>query len=205
MDCAATRSDINGLYTEQIKFTKKAPVKLLFDLYYYTRQTGFDAIPKFSRTSGISDFDDIFKESIKQISNIDDYETFINTSAHIDDIEKRRDRENKIENSDYVIKLEILQENSFSKHVLGSIFSIGSLDIIPIGYSWDYTMTATIFKKNEVQIGKYSRNARVTNWHQILLIVAYPFSPVEGKTEEVYLESLTDLFKQIENENILVN
>jgi len=77
------------------------------------------------------------------------------------------------------------------------------LDIIPIGYSWDYTFTATIVKKNEETVGKYSRSASVTNWFQILLIAIYPFHPEEGKTEKVYLESLTNLFKQIESENIL--
>ncbi|TFH00797.1 MAG: hypothetical protein E4H13_06560 [Calditrichales bacterium] len=201
--CAASRTDIVGLYGGEQKFTKKQRVKALFDFFYYTKQTGRDAISKSRSYSGVSGFNDIFKESIKELTNISEFETFYNLSDHIDDPEIRKQKEDKIERSDYVIKLEFLQENSFSKHVLGAIVSICSFDLIPIGYTWDYTFTATIIKKGEGIIGKYSRQASVTNWFQIALIVLYPFHPEEAKTEQVYLESLTNLFKQIEDENVL--
>lgn len=201
--CAASRTDVAGIYSEQIHFTRKPPVKVLFDFSYYTQEMGLDAIPKFSYSSGISDFDDIFKESIKQLSNIEAYETFTNSATDIDKPDRRNERESNIKNSDYVIKLDIHRENSFTKHVLGYLITLSSLNLIPVAYSWDYAFTINIIKKEEGFVAKYSRTASVTNWHQILLIALYPFHPEERKTEEIYLESLTDIFKQIENENIL--
>lgn len=201
--CAATRTDIDGLYKEQQNFGKKRFVKVLFDIYYYTLQTGMDAIPKIRLSSGVYGFDDIFKESLKELTNIEEYETYYNSASDINNTEKRKERENKIEKADYVIKLEFLQENSFSKHYLGILVTTLSLDLIPIGYTWDYKMTATIMEKENEIIGKYSRSASVTNWYQLLLLVLFPFNPEEAKTEEVYIESLKNIFFQIENESIL--
>jgi hypothetical protein len=38
---------------------------------------------------------------------------------------------------------------------------------------------------------------------EALLIFAYPFYPLEGKREEIFSDSLHDVFKQIETEKIL--
>ncbi|MCB0283579.1 MAG: hypothetical protein KDF60_13425 [Calditrichaeota bacterium] len=201
--CAAFRSDINGQYFSEKKHIEKKNVKVLFDFFYYTRETGKDAIPKIRAYSGVSDFNDIFAEALKHISNIREYETFYNLSEDINDPERRVEKEEKTRVSDYVIQIEILQENSFSKHALGYLISTCSLDLIPIGYTWDYTITTSIINNNGETIGKYSRSSSMTNWCHVLLVVLYPFHPIEAKTESIYLESLTNLFTEIENENIL--
>jgi hypothetical protein len=203
ISCAAFRSDIAGLYSEQLTFVKKSPVKILFDFYYYTQEMGFDAIPKLNNYPGIRDFDDIFKESIKELSNIAEYETFTNSANDIDFPERRQEKITKIKNSDYIIRLEIYKKNSFTKHFFGYLVTLSFLDLVPVAYSWDYTVNITIMKTDENVVGKYSRSASVSNWNQVFLIVLYPFHPEERKTEEIYLESLTNLFRQIENENIL--
>lgn len=201
--CSATRTGIDGLYSVQNKFEAKKPVKVLFDIFYYTHEIGRDAIPKSRSYSGIPDFNDIFKKSIREVTNIDEYETFYNSSDLINNHEKRNEKESKIEKSDYVIKLEILKENSFSKHVLGAIITMLSMDLIPVSYTWKYIMTATIINKDGEVVSKYLRSASVTNRFQIFLLALYPFHPMEAKTEEIYLECLANIFMQIENENVL--
>lgn len=201
--CAASRTAVDGLYTEPPIHTNKKPVNVLFDFYFYSQEIGRDAIPKLLNSPEIYAFNDIFKESIKELSNIGTYETFRNSASHIDDIEKRNERDNKITQSDYVVKIEINRKNSFAKHVLGYLITLSFFDFVPVPYSWDYTFTVSLINKADGLIGKYSRTARVTNWYQVLLIAVYPFHPEERKTEEIYLESLTNIFRQVENENVL--
>jgi predicted alpha/beta-hydrolase family hydrolase len=52
-------------------------------------------------------------------------------------------------------------------------------------------------------VRRYQRKATLDNWVEALLIFAYPFYPVEGKREEIYSDSLHDIFRQIEAEKVL--
>jgi hypothetical protein len=52
-------------------------------------------------------------------------------------------------------------------------------------------------------MGTYERNATLTNWSQILLVMVYPFHPEFRKVEEIYMAFLSDTFRQIESEGIL--
>jgi hypothetical protein len=70
-------------------------------------------------------------------------------------------------------------------------------------YSWDYTITATLSDQRGKLVSTYQRKATLNNWVQALLIFAYPFYPLEGKREEIYAESLHDIFRQIETEKVL--
>ncbi|MCC6477526.1 hypothetical protein IT157_10775 [bacterium] len=53
------------------------------------------------------------------------------------------------------------------------------------------------------EVAAYRRSARISNWVQALLIVAYPFAPEECKTEELMIEMLHDTFRQIDDEGVL--
>lgn len=52
-------------------------------------------------------------------------------------------------------------------------------------------------------VKSYQRQASLSNWVEALLIFVYPFHPIEGKREEIYVEALHDIFRQIETEKVL--
>jgi hypothetical protein len=81
--------------------------------------------------------------------------------------------------------------------------SLLSLTVIPAPYSWDYTVTADLRDRGGRLVGSYVRKATLTNWVETLLIFAYPFHPLEGKREQIYSESLRDIFRQVEAEKVL--
>jgi hypothetical protein len=70
-------------------------------------------------------------------------------------------------------------------------------------YSWDYTITANLYDRNGKLIRSYQRKSTLDNWMQVFLIFAYPFHPLEGKREQIYSESMHDIFRQIEAEKVL--
>ena len=197
------RTDISGLFTRDVVPSKKNPVSVVFDLYHYQQAIGKDAIPKLLYYPGIKDFDDIFKESLKQLSNINKYETFTNLASDVDKPERRHNRDSIMRKSDYSIKIDIFREKSFAKHFLGTIVSTLTATAIPIGYTWDYSIFVTVTNDQNQIVGKYKRSASVTTWYQAFLIFFHSFYVEEKKTEDIYLEMLSNIFAQIENENIL--
>ena len=70
-------------------------------------------------------------------------------------------------------------------------------------YSWDYTITADLYDRGGKPLRSYKRTSTLSNWVEGLLLFAYPFYPFEGKREEIYSESLHDIFRQIEAEKVL--
>jgi hypothetical protein len=201
--CASFRTDISGLYSSNSIFSTKRPVKVFFDLYHYDQAIGKDAIPKLLYRPGINDFDDIFKESLKHFSNIKEFETFTNRASDIDDPDRRYIRDSLMNKSEYSIKIEVLREHQYAKHFIGAIVSSLTVTVIPISYSWDYSIIVTVTNKENQVEGKYKRSASITSWCQALLLFIHPFYAEEKKNEEIYLEMLSNIFAQIENENIL--
>jgi hypothetical protein len=201
--CASFRTDVSGLYTSDVTFSTKSPVKVFFDLYHYEQSIGKDAIPKLLYRPGIDDFDDIFKESLKHLSNIKEYETFINRASDVDNPERRSKRDSIINRSDYSMKIEVFREKSYANHFLGAIVSTLTVTAIPIPYTWDYSVFVTVTNNHNQIVGKYKRSASVTTWYQLLLIFVHSFYVEEKKNEDIYLEMLSNIFTQIENENIL--
>jgi hypothetical protein len=161
--CAATKSDVAGLYTRQAVFLKKTPICVFFDFYHYKQEVGKDSIPKLLAAPGIVDFDDIFKESMKQLSNIESYSTFTNQATDIDQPKRREERASSVRTSDYMIKVEILREKSYSSHFIGAIVSTLSLTVIPIPYTWKYTATVSVVGRENETRAKYTRSASVTS------------------------------------------
>ena len=79
----------------------------------------------------------------------------------------------------------------------------GPAPLLPLPYTGDYTITATLADRVGTPVRTYQRKATLKNWTQALLIFVYPFHPLEGKREEIYAESLHDIFRQIETEKVL--
>jgi hypothetical protein len=201
--CASFRSDVSGLYTSQLTSTHSSKVKVLFDFYHYHQTVGQDVIPKLLHRPGVSDWDDLFGESRKNLKNISEYRTFTNNAADIDDPARRHERDSLATISDYSIKIEILRERSFSEYYLGLLVSTLTLTTIPIPYTWDYSIKATVTDKSSAFVGEYERSASVTTWYQVLLIFFHPFHVEEDQNEEIYLEMLSNIFQQIDADGIL--
>ena len=75
---------------------------------------------------------------------------------------------------------------------------------MPIPYTINYSADVDVFDNNRVLIGNYQRNANTILWVEALLLPIYPFHTERRKTEEIYVEFLHDIFKQIESEEILI-
>jgi len=152
---------------------------------------------------GVKDFDNLFRDALPEISNITLYNTFIESPQDVNNLKRRQELENFKSSHDYTFQIEFLEESSFKQQCFSGTISLLSLTVIPMPYTWEYTITARVMDKNGGDIRSYQRKATLDNWVQGLLIFAYPFYPLEGKREEIYSESLHDIFRQIETEKLL--
>lgn len=201
--CVSFRSDVEGLYQKKAEYTKKPPVKVFFDFYHYKKDAGMDVIPKLLDRAGIPDFDDIFKEAFKNLSNISEFETYTNRSSDISDRLRLQKRDSAVYRADYTIKVEIYRDKSFINHFLGTMVSSVSATLIPVPYSWYYTINVSVINKDRDILAKYERKASVTTWYQLLLVPVYPFYTEDKKNEEIYIEMLSNIFRQLDSEGVL--
>jgi hypothetical protein len=201
--CIATRSDIQGRFTGQADKNAAADkVSVLFLFRHMGQQHGFDSIPKL-KGSGVKDFDNLFRDALPEISNISLYNTYVELPGDVNILKRRQELENYKNSHDYTLELTFFEESSFKQDCLSGTVSLLSLTVIPMPYSWDYTITATLKDKKGNSVRTYERKATLDNWVEALLIFAYPFYPVEGKREEIYSASLHNIFRQIEAEKVL--
>ena len=103
----------------------------------------------------------------------------------------------------FVMKIKFMREKSFTTHFLGKIASTLSLTLFPIPYNYAYAIDLNILNSKGQLIKNYSRKASLTKWVQTFLIFVYPFHPEKRKKEEIYVEFMHDIFKQIETEKVL--
>jgi hypothetical protein len=201
--CAATRSDLSGTFIHPTERNIGANKVSVFFLFQHMKQEhGFDSIPKL-HVRAVKDFDNLFRDALVEISNISSYATFTESPTDVGDPKRRQDLEKMVAEHDYTIKIVLFEESSFKQQCLSGTISLLSLTIIPMPYTWDYTITAYISDKSGKQIGTYQRKASLDNWMQAFLVFAYPFYPIEGKREEIYEVSLHDIFRQVETEKVL--
>ena len=202
--CAASRSSVEGLYTGPVeKNTGAEKASVLFLFRYMEQQHGFDSIPKL-KDQGIKDFNNLFRDTLTEINNISSYTTFFESPNDVNSPDRRRQLEDLRSSHDFTLEINTLEESSFKQQALSATISILSLTVIPMPYTWDYTITANLLDQKGKLIRSYQRKSSLDNWVEVLLIFAYPFHPLEGKREQLYAESLHDIFRQIEAEKILI-
>jgi hypothetical protein len=200
--CITFRSDMNGTYTGgEVKNVQRAPVAVFFHFSHLEQQRGYNVVPKIA--SPVPGFNDLFSESLKEFSNIRSYTTFTDAQQDAEDFNRRHLLDSLRSASDMTIHLTIKKENSFAKHFFSDFISICSLTIIPVSFSWDYTVTADVTNASGKLLKSYSRQFTLTQWTHAVFTFVYPFYPIEMKTEEIYYESLHNIFKQIEAEGAL--
>jgi hypothetical protein len=201
--CAASRSQMSGSFdrpTEKNVGAKDTSILFLFR--HMEQKHGFDAIPKL-KSQGVKDFDNLFRDAFNEFSNVSNYVTFTESPTDVNNPARRQELKKLRHSNDYTIEVDFLEESSFKKEFLSGTISVLSLTIIPIPYSWDYTTTSKLYNKEGKLLRSYQRKATLDNWVEVFLIFAYPFYPLEGKREQIYAESLHDIFRQIETETVL--
>ncbi|NUN71048.1 MAG: hypothetical protein HUU02_15210 [Bacteroidetes bacterium] len=200
--CMSFRSDLEGgSAVGSAVAGGRSPVSVLFHFTHLEQERGLDVVPKIVPPR--RGFRDIFGESMKQLSNIGSFATYTDSDNDIDNVERRRMRDSLQRANDVTVHFTYTRENSFSKHVLASIISYGTASLVPMGYSWDYLVTATVTNNAGTVRTTYQRSATVTTWYQLLFLFVYPFYPSEVKIEEIYLESTRSILAQIEQDGVL--
>lgn len=201
--CIATRSEIMGAYTRPAEKNLGAEkVSVLFYFHHLGQQHGFDSIPKL-RNQGVRDFDSIFRDALCEISNIDSYDNMSESIIDVNNLSRRQNLNEERALHDYTLDITLLEETRFSQQFVSGWVSLISGTLIPMPYSWDYTITAKLSDRGGKLLQTYERKATLDNWVQAFLFLAYAYYPLEGKREEIYAGSLHDIFKQIEAEKIL--
>lgn len=204
--CATFRSDVEGRFDSPgSKNTGADKVSVLFILRHERQATGLDEIPKLdSEDEIVKDFDDLFLDAMTELGNVEDYATFTEFASDVSKPERREKRDELISESDFVVRIDFMKRHSFIKHSLGYIVSTLSLTLVPVPYSQSFSVEVKVHDADGDQIQSYRRSASLTRWLQILLIFLQPFHDEAIKKEQIYIEFLRDVFKQMETEGVLI-
>ena len=202
--CATFRSDIQGTFlSESEKNYGADPVSVVFIVRHFQQAKGFDAIPKLEKKHQIiSGFGDILKDATREFSNVEKYASFSEFSSDVSEPKRMALKDTLLASYDFSVALEIRKEWSFAKYFLGNLCS-AFLAIPPIAYTKDFSVSAEVFDSDGRLIKNYNRSGKTTKWVEALLLPIYPFHTERRKTEEIYVEILHDIFRQIEAEKIL--
>lgn len=201
--CAASRSPIEGAFGRSVPPNPNAgKVTVLFVFRHEVQMHGFDTIPKL-QNAGVADFDNLFGEALREISNIGKYKTHTELPNDVNDPQRRETLIAARAAMDYVVEIDLVEESSFRQQALSATVSTLSLTVIPMPYNWDYTIRARVISRDGKRVATLQRKARLANWVEAFLIFAYPFYPLQGKREEIYSDFLHDVFRQIEADRVL--
>lgn len=205
MDCATFKTDMQGKFeSPSEKFYAADRVSVLFFFSHYRQTKGYDAIPKLDKQrERIGGFDEFFLDALTELSNIGNYSTYTQYASDVNDSRRRIARDSLMAAHDFVVKMKFMREKSFARHFLAYLVSTFSLTLVPMPYSYMYSVNVEIFDSEGRLHGSYARQAGLTKWVQTALIFVYPFHPERRKKEELYVEFMHDIFKQIETEQVL--
>lgn len=205
LGCASSRSDLHMAFKGEIKRNPNpAPVSVFFIFSHVQQTVGLDAIPKLqNKYERLRAFDDIFLEAQRELSNLGKYSTYTEESSDVNDPAKRGMRDSLMKCMDYTVRTRIESKKNFANYFLGYLISTASLTAVPVPYTRHFTIKADVLTSDNRLVASYERQAELTNWAQVFLVVIYPFHPELRKIEEIYMAFLRDVFKQIESEGVL--
>jgi hypothetical protein len=202
--CASFRSELGNRYMGEVQRNESKQVSVCFVFSHVRQMVGLDAIPKLEdKYQRLKGFDDIFLDAQRELSNLGKYATFTEESSDVNDPERRAKKDSLISVHDYTLKIRIETRKSFSNYFLGALGSTVTATLAPIPYFQRYAVTADLYDHERKLVRSYSRKATLTKWVEALLLVAHPFYPEERMREEIYMDFLHDIFKQIESEGVL--
>ncbi len=202
--CATFKSDLQGRYelTPQKNFQAKS-VDVCFIFSHYRMVQGMDVIPKLeNQHERIKGFDDLFLDAMQEFSNIKNYDTYTNYSSDVNDSKRRQLKDSLIVKNDFLVDIRIVRQKSFAKYFFAILGSSASATVLPMPYKNIFSIEINIYNNKHVLIKEYRRKASITKWVETFLIFLYPFYPEDRVIEELYVEFMHDIFKQIESEKI---
>ncbi len=199
--CASFRSQVIS-ETDKSSATNynSPPVSALFIFRHSKQVDGLDAIPKLANKRQIlSGFDEIFSDALQEFSNLKSYATYTEFSSDVNEPKRRALKDSLKTTHDYIVQIRFMRETSFARNFLGSLVSTFSATLIPIPYKQSFRMETRVYDRSESLIAEFSHSAAVNKWVSAPLIVIYPFHTEKRKIEEMYVEFLHDLFRQVES------
>jgi len=204
--CATFSSGIEGTFNQPAtKNVNARPVKILIVQRHLRQTLGLDAIPKLENKYQIMNgFDDLLLDAMNEFSNVKRWSSFTEFSSDISDSKRLDEKDSLIASHDFVIRIEFKKEKSFVRYFLGTMGSTLSATLLPIPYTQDYYMNTDVFNANGHLLKHYERHASTTKWVELFLFPIYPFHTEKRKTEDIYVDFLHDVFRQIEAEQVLV-
>jgi len=203
--CATFKTDIEGSSGLQPDKTLGAePVDVLFVSRHLVQTRGLDAVPKLQNRYRILDgYDDILLDASNEFSNLNRFAAFTEFASDMSDPERLALKDSLMAHYELRIAMQFRNEKSFSKYFLGTIGSVLSLTLIPIPYTHEYYLDVEVFDGGGRLLKTYSRSAKTKKWIQAFLLPIYPFHTEIRKTEEIYVEFLHDVFREIDADKIL--
>ncbi len=203
--CATFKSNVHGKFDQTaVKNYNAEKVTVLFIFSHYHQSIGYDAIPILERKNEyIRGFDNFFLDALNEISNIERYSTYTEFASDVGNSERRAMKDSLLTKHDIIIRMKFKQETSFAKFFFGTIVSSISATIIPIRYRYKCAVEMNVYNSKQQLIKSYTRDAILNKWVQTLLVVFYPFHNQKSEKEELYVDIMHDLFKQIETEKVL--
>ena len=206
--CAASRSGLSGAFRDApnpVQRPAEEEVTVAFIFTHVHQNVGWDAIPKLHHQDRYANgFYDFFGNALPILSNIGSYATFTDRAEDVTDPRRRAERDSLAQgNYDFTVTMRFIRETSFTRQVFGTIASALTLTALPVPYKRHYSLTVEVTDRSGGLLKRYERTATVTQWVQALLIFAYPFHPESRKTDELYLDFLRDVFREMEADGVL--
>lgn len=203
--CATFRTEMEGASgLEAAKVPGADPVDVLFMSRHLEQTRGLDAIPKIqNRHQILRGYNDILMDATKEFSNLNRYAAFTDYSSDMSDPERIALKDSLMSSYPLRIAMEFRDEKSFVNYFLGAFGSTLSLTIIPIPYTHDFHLNVDVYDSEGRYKKSYTRSAQTKKWVQALLLPVYPFHTEVRKVEEIYVEFLHDVFREIEQDKIL--
>jgi len=205
VSCATSRSEMAGASgLEAGKSIGAEPVDVLFVSRHLVQTKGLDAVPKLQNRYRIQDgYDDMLLDATREFSNLRRYAAFTEFSSDMSDPERIALKDSLMAHYETRIVMEWRKERVFANYFLGTIGSVITLALVPMPYSYDYHLEVSVFGGDDKLKNSYTRSAKTTKWVQALLLPVYPFHTEKRKTEELYVEFLHDVFRQIDHDGVL--
>jgi hypothetical protein len=220
--CASFRSEMTGAYTPPSTGRPDAPlpaVNLFFWVRHLDQAHGLDAVPKLPDTAPenelddpsemrifspvLEDFEDLFDNAVTEIRNVDELVVFTETSQDPYLPERMEHAEKLRDEADFAVEMTFFKETWFVPQVVAGTVSLVTLTVIPVWFTERHTLTVEVSDRQGRTLGRYERSAELKDWVELFLVFVFPFHPRERKLEEIYVEMMQDVFRQIDAEGVL--
>jgi hypothetical protein len=207
--CAASRSGLRGEFQGTPAPASPAGAERVSVAFIFThvhQNKGWDVIPKLHHQDRYANgFYDLFSDALPTLTNLGPYATFTDRADDVTDPRRRAERDSlAVGSHDFTVRIRFMRETSFARQALGTIASVLTVTAVPVPYTRRYSVTAEVTDRSGQLLKTYQREATVTQWVQALLVFVFPFHPETRKTDEVYLEFLKDVFREMEADGVLV-